>query len=159
MFLQEPLISSNQNLFDLCCSLEDASGFLVSLLFGLGPLLGGMILVVFSLAFYVQHSLLTGVASGIAFLLAAWRPLQLLLSSKMGFFTLTLLLISGSDLYHMSTASILRLARRKVSVNDLASSSGLSVSVRTLQSLGKHLFLARILGKTLCIYIGTSSRG
>ncbi|XP_010921204.2 putative zinc transporter At3g08650 [Elaeis guineensis] len=113
---------------------EDASGFLVSLLFGLGPLLGGMILVVFSLAFYLQHPLLTGVASGIAFFLAAWRPVQLLLSSKMEFFTQTLLLIAGSALYIMSTASILRLARRKVSVNDLASSSGLSVSALTLQS-------------------------
>ncbi|XP_038980401.1 putative zinc transporter At3g08650 [Phoenix dactylifera] len=113
---------------------EDASGFLVSLLFGLGPLLGGMILVVFSLAFYLQHSLLTGVASGIAFLLAAWRPLQLLLSWKMGFFTLTLLLIAGSALSHMSTASILRVGCRKVSANDLASSCGLSVSPLTLQS-------------------------
>nr|XP_010921204.1 putative zinc transporter At3g08650 [Elaeis guineensis]XP_019705860.1 putative zinc transporter At3g08650 [Elaeis guineensis]XP_019705861.1 putative zinc transporter At3g08650 [Elaeis guineensis] len=113
---------------------EDASGFLVSLLFGLGPLLGGMILVVFSLAFYLQHPLLTGVFSGIAFFLAAWRPVQLLLSSKMEFFTQTLLLIAGSALYIMSTASILRLARRKVSVNDLASSSGLSVSALTLQS-------------------------
>lgn len=134
VFLQEPLVSSNQNLFDLYCSSEDASGFLVSLLFGLGPLLGGLILVIFSLAFYLQHSLLTGVASGVAFLLAAWRPLQLLLSLKMGFFTLTLLLIAGSALSHMFTASILGLARRKVSVNDFASSAGFSVSALTLQS-------------------------
>ncbi|KAG6643600.1 hypothetical protein CIPAW_09G223100 [Carya illinoinensis] len=47
---------------------EDASGFFVSLLFGLGPLLGGITL----------HALLIGVASGIALVLAAWRPLQLL---------------------------------------------------------------------------------
>ncbi|XP_010938053.1 putative zinc transporter At3g08650 isoform X1 [Elaeis guineensis] len=113
---------------------EDASGFLVSLLFGLGPLLGGIILVTFSLTFFLQHSFLTGMASGIAFLLAAWRPLQLLLSAKMGFFTLTILLIAGSALYHMFTSSMLRVApRRKTSVDNLAS-SGLSVSALTLQS-------------------------
>ena len=67
------------------CSSEDASGFFVSLLFGLGPLLGGFILVAFALAFHLQHALLMGAASGIAFVLAAWRPMQLLVYSKMGF--------------------------------------------------------------------------
>ncbi|GFP87763.1 putative zinc transporter at3g08650 [Phtheirospermum japonicum] len=50
---------------------EDASGFFVSLLFGLGPLLGGIALVAFALSFRLQHALLTGVASGIAFILGA----------------------------------------------------------------------------------------
>ncbi|KAJ8477756.1 hypothetical protein OPV22_021483 [Ensete ventricosum] len=82
-------------------SSEDTSGFLVSLLFGLGPLLGGIILVAFALAFYLQHSLL----------------------------------IAGSAFYHMATACILRLfCRRKASVNDIAFSSGLSISAITLQS-------------------------
>ncbi|XP_072985359.1 putative zinc transporter At3g08650 [Typha latifolia] len=114
---------------------EDASGFLVSLLFGLGPLFGGIILVAFSLAFHMPHPLLSGVASGIAFLLAAWRPLQLLLSSKMGFFTLLFLLIAGSAFYHMVTSGILKLVhRKKSSIHGLASSSGFSLSALTLQS-------------------------
>ncbi|TVU18713.1 hypothetical protein EJB05_34825 [Eragrostis curvula] len=115
---------------------EDASGFLVSLVFGLGPLFGGVVLVTFSLAFSMPHPLLTGVASGIAFRLAAWRPVQLLMSSKMGLFTTLFLLIGGSLVYHVATSSILRMVyRKRSSVNVITSSSGLSLSVLTLQSL------------------------
>ncbi|KAJ6993165.1 hypothetical protein NC653_016328 [Populus alba x Populus x berolinensis] len=114
---------------------EDASGFFVSLLFGLGPLLGGFILVVFALAFHLQHALLMGTASGIAFILAAWRPLQLLMSSKMGFFSLIFLLALGAAFVHVSSSSILKLAgRKKASVNNLPTVNGFSVSVHTLQS-------------------------
>ncbi|KAF5196060.1 Zip metal ion transporter family [Thalictrum thalictroides] len=116
-------------------SSEDASGFFVSLLFGLGPFLGGIILVSFALAFRLQHALLTGVASGVAFVLAAWRPSQLLLSSKMGFFPILLLLAMGSAFFHVSTSGILKLASgKKASVNDLATTSGFSMSALTLQS-------------------------
>lgn len=114
---------------------EDASGFFVSLLFGLGPLLGGIVLVSFALAFRFQHALLTSVASGIAFVLGVWRPLQLLLFSKMGFIPLMFLLLMGSAFFHISTSSILKYAgRKRASVNDLSSVSGISVSVLTLQA-------------------------
>lgn len=114
---------------------DAASGLLVSLLFGLGPLFGGVTLVNFALVFHLPHPLLTGIASGIAFVLALWRPLQLLLAAKLGFFTLLLLLAAGSTFFHMSTSSILRLAsRKKASVNDLTSPSGISLSALTLQS-------------------------
>ncbi|KAJ6865617.1 hypothetical protein NC651_036014 [Populus alba x Populus x berolinensis] len=116
-------------------SSEDASGFFVSLLFGLGPLLGGFILVVFALAFHLQHALLMGAASGIAFVLAAWRPLQLLVSSKMGFFPLVSLLALGAAFVHVSSSSILKIAgRKKASVNNLPSVTGYPVSAHTLQS-------------------------
>ncbi|GLJ26176.1 hypothetical protein SUGI_0502090 [Cryptomeria japonica] len=65
-------------------SWDNMSGFLVSLLFGLGPFLGGLILVIFATAVKMQHSFLTGIASGIAIVLAAWRPLQLCMAGKMG---------------------------------------------------------------------------
>ncbi|KAB5552261.1 hypothetical protein DKX38_009572 [Salix brachista] len=114
---------------------EDASGFFVSLLFGLGPLLGGFILVAFALALHVQHALLMGAASGIAFILAVWRPLQLLVSSKMGFFSLIFLLSLGAAFVHVSSSSILKLAgRKKASVNNLPTVTGFPVSVHTLQS-------------------------
>jgi zinc transporter ZupT len=117
------------------CSSEDASGFFVSLLFGLGPLLGGFILVVFALAFHLQHALLMGAASGIAFVLTAWRPLQLLVSSKMGFFPLISLLALGAAFVHVSSSSILKIAgRKKASVNNLPTVTGFPVSVHTLQS-------------------------
>ncbi|KAF6983147.1 hypothetical protein CFC21_001419 [Triticum aestivum] len=116
--------------------LEDTSGFLVSLVFGLGPLFGGIILVAFSLAFNMPHPLLTGVASGIAFRLASWRPLQLVMSLKMGLFTTLFLLLGGSVFYHLVEASILMVAKhKKSSVNVITSSSGLSLSVLTQQSL------------------------
>lgn len=114
---------------------EDASGFFVSLLFGLGPLLGGIVLVSFALAFRFQDALLTSVASGIAFVLGVWRPLQLLLFSKMGFIPLMFLLLMGSAFFHISTSSILKYAgRKRASVNDLSSVTGISVSVLTLQA-------------------------
>ncbi|KAG6693351.1 hypothetical protein I3842_10G163900 [Carya illinoinensis] len=116
-------------------SSEDASGFLVSLLFGLGPLLGGIVLVSFALAFHLQHALLMGSASGIAFVLGAWRPLQLLLSSKMGFMPLILLLATGAAFMHVASSSVLKLAdRRRASANKLPTVSGFSVSIHTLQS-------------------------
>ncbi|PRQ42646.1 putative zinc/iron permease [Rosa chinensis] len=114
---------------------EDASGFFVSLLFGLGPLLGGMVLVAFALAFRFQHALLMGAASGIAFVLGAWRPSQLLFSSKMGFFPLILLLALGAASVHTLSSSILKLAgRKKTSVHNLPTVTGFPVSVHTLQS-------------------------
>lgn len=116
--------------------LEDTSGFLVSLVFGLGPLFGGIILVAFSLAFNMPHPLLTSVASGIAFRLASWRPLQLVMSLKMGLFTTLFLLLGGSVFYHVAEASILMVVKhKKSSVNVITSSSGLSLSVLTQQSL------------------------
>ncbi|OWM67038.1 putative zinc transporter At3g08650 [Punica granatum] len=116
-------------------SSEDASGFFVSLLFGLGPLLGGALLVAFALTFRLQHALLMGSASGIAFVLGAWRPLQLLLFSKMGLLPLLTLLASGSLSLHLLCSSILRLmACKKASVNNLPSVSGFPVSTFTLQS-------------------------
>lgn len=119
----------------MCCSSEDASGFFVSLLFGLGPLLGGMVLVAFALAFRFQHALLMGVASGIAFVLGAWRPMQLLLSSKMGFIPLMFLLALGAGSVHILSSSILKLAgRKKTSVHNLPTVTGFPMSVHTLQS-------------------------
>ncbi|XP_058210868.1 putative zinc transporter At3g08650 [Rhododendron vialii] len=115
---------------------EDVSGFLVSLLFGLGPLLGGTFLVAFALAFRLQHALLTGIASGIAFVLGAWRPLQLLVSSKMGLFPLVFLLGLGASFAHISITSALKLtSRKKSSANTLSTVTGFSVSSLTLQSI------------------------
>ncbi|KAL8262388.1 hypothetical protein R6Q59_023737 [Mikania micrantha] len=122
---------------------EGASGFLVSLLFGLGPLLGGNILVAFALAFNLQHALLTGVASGIAFVLGAWRPLQLLFSSKMSFFTLTFLLAMGSTFTHLSTSAANKLAtQKKTSASTLSNATGFPISAFTLQSMLSCLAVA-----------------
>lgn len=121
--------------FSTKCSSEDASGFFVSLLFGLGPLLGGIVLVAFALAFRLQHALLMGAASGIAFVLGAWRPLQLLFSAKMGVIPLLFLLAAGAIFFNAVSVNILGLAsRKKSSVNDLSTASGFQVSIHTLHS-------------------------
>lgn len=115
---------------------EDTSAFLVSLLFGLGPLLGGNLLVAFALGFRLQHTLLTGLASGIAIVLGAWRPLQLLLATKMGFFPLISLLVLGSAFVHVSCSSLLKLtSHKRSSANTLSAAAGFSVSTLTLQSM------------------------
>ncbi|KAL4561875.1 hypothetical protein LXL04_034057 [Taraxacum kok-saghyz] len=119
--------------FGLNYNSEGASGFLVSLLFGLGPLLGGNILVAFALAFHLHHTLLTGISSGIAFILATWRPLQLLFSSKINFFTLTFLLATGSTFTHLATTKLA--GRKKTSANTLPESAPFTISPTTLQSI------------------------
>ncbi|CAL0328376.1 unnamed protein product [Lupinus luteus] len=114
---------------------EDASGFFVSLLFGLGPLLGGVILVAFALAFHLQRAFLMGTACGIAFVLAAWRPVQLILFSQLGIIPVLLLLTIGAIFIHFSTSGVLKVAAsRKASVNDLPTVTSFPVSVHTLQS-------------------------
>lgn len=114
---------------------EDFSGFVISLLFGLGPLLGGIVLVAFAVAFHLQHALLTGIACGIAFVLGAWRPLQLLFYSKMGFLLLILLLALGAVVVHVLTSSILDVVKKKRnSANSLFAVGGCSLSALTLQS-------------------------
>ncbi|XP_031112622.1 putative zinc transporter At3g08650 [Ipomoea triloba] len=115
---------------------EDASGFFISLLFGLGPLLGGVSLVAFALTFRLQHALLTGVASGIAFVLGAWRPLQLVLQSKMEFLSLISLLVTGFAFAHFCTSSVSKLgSRKRTAANSLTSVTGLPISSLTLQSV------------------------
>uniref|UniRef100_M4FG28 Zinc transporter n=1 Tax=Brassica campestris TaxID=3711 RepID=M4FG28_BRACM len=116
---------------------EDASGFFVSLLFGLGPLLGGGFLVASALTFRLQHALLMGVASGIAFVLGLWRPLQLLLSAKVGLIPLVTLLAFGAGLSHVTSSTILNITSRKKSrAGSLISPvTNFPTSMITLQSL------------------------
>jgi zinc transporter ZupT len=114
---------------------EDASGFFVSLLFGLGPLLGGIFLVAFALAFQLKHALLMGTACGIAFVLGAWRPIQLILSSKLGFIPVSLLLAMGAAFVHISSSTVLKLAvSKKTSAHNLPTITGFPLSIHTLQS-------------------------
>ncbi|KAG2288191.1 hypothetical protein Bca52824_047795 [Brassica carinata] len=119
------------------------------------PLLGGVFLVASTLTFRLQHALLMGVASGIAFVLGLWPPLQLLLSAKMGFIPLVSLLAVGAVLSHFISSTILNVTSRKKSraetsfkkvhnlvVNSLAESSdNNSVILETKSSSGEQLNL------------------
>ncbi|XP_068651119.1 putative zinc transporter At3g08650 [Aristolochia californica] len=109
-------------------------GFFVSLLFGLGPLFGGVILVSFALAFSFQQPLLTGVSSGIALVLATWRPLQLVATSKMGFWATLVLLSVGVLCSQFLTHNILRFATYKKTSADNLTTSVITVTPVNLQS-------------------------
>ncbi|XP_074277085.1 putative zinc transporter At3g08650 [Silene latifolia] len=114
---------------------EDFSGFMISMLFGLGPLFGGLVLVAFALALHLRHALLTGIACGIAFVLGAWRPIQLLLYSQMGLFPLLLLLSFGAISVHILTSTLLNVVKQKrTSTNSLFSVASSSLSALTIQS-------------------------
>lgn len=129
--------------FGLNYTSEGASGFLVSLLFGLGPLLGGNVLVAFALAFHLHHAALTGIASGIALLLTTWRPLQLLLTSKLNFLTLTFLITAGSTFSHITTTAAAKLAtQKKTSATTLPDSTAFTISPTALQSVLSCLTVA-----------------
>ncbi|KAF7845195.1 putative zinc transporter [Senna tora] len=73
----------------------------------------------------------------IALVLSAWRPLELLLSSNLGFFPILSLLSMGAAFIHLSSSGILKLTagREKASVNDLPTpTTGFPLSFHTLQS-------------------------
>lgn len=117
-------------------SWKNTSGFLVSLLFGLGPFIGGLILVTFASSVKMQHSFLTGMASGIAIILAAWRPLQLWIGGKMGLFYDISLLVGGAFFFHViSRMASLNVSQGRAAGNDIMRSS-------TISSLTLKAFLA-----------------
>uniref|UniRef100_A0A0D6QWM9 Zinc transporter n=1 Tax=Araucaria cunninghamii TaxID=56994 RepID=A0A0D6QWM9_ARACU len=118
-------------------SWENMSGFLVSLLFGLGPFFGGFILVTFASSVKMQHSFLTGIASGIAIILAAWRPLQLWMGGKMGVFYAVSLLGGGAFLFHV----ISRVISAKFS-QSRGAESNIIQSTRSISPLALKAFLA-----------------
>eukprot|EP00897_Mesotaenium_endlicherianum_P010667 jgi/Mesen1/9629/ME000669S09064 len=70
-----------------------------SLLFVLGPLLGGGLLVLVREVLPLHPTLLSGLAAGMMLVLATWRPLHLWFNAKMGFFSLLGLLYAGAFLY------------------------------------------------------------
>lgn len=77
-----------------------------------------------------------GVASGIGFVLGLWRPLQLLLSAKMGLIPLLTLLAVGAGLGHFMNSTILNVTgRKKTRADILTPVTNFPTSVITLQSL------------------------
>ncbi|XP_078435312.1 ZIP metal ion transporter family [Wolffia australiana] len=114
---------------------ENASGFMVSLLFGLGPLLGGSILVSWALAFSSRQAFLSGISAGAALVLATWRPLQLLAAGKMWAPTALVLLVAGAAAFRAATVSLLQKRPAATPADGLSTAAGLSLSAVTVQSL------------------------
>eukprot|EP01018_Ginkgo_biloba_P016003 Gb_07026 [translate_table: standard] len=123
--------------FEQGYSWENTSGLFISLLFGLGPFLGGLVLVAFASSLKMQHSFLTGIASGIAIILAAWRPLQLCMAGKMGLFYILILLMGGALIFHgISVLASRNITRQRAVGNDIIQPT------RSLSPLALKAFLA-----------------
>lgn len=74
---------------------DDGRALLLSLLFGLGPFVGGVWSLLFVGSMATPPMFLLGIASGAAFAMATWRPLQLLLYGQVGFLATASLLFAG----------------------------------------------------------------
>ena len=70
-----------------------------SLLFVVGPFLGGLLLVALRGVIRLHPTLLSGLAAGVMLVLAAWRPLHVWVGKKMGFFSILGLLYVGAFSY------------------------------------------------------------
>eukprot|EP00249_Psilotum_nudum_P017830 c26511_g2_i1 orf=228-2066(-) len=79
---------------------ETMMAFVVSLLFGLGPFIGGLVLAAIGGAIKFSQSFLTGTSAGVAFVLVVWRPLQLWLGGKMHPLIILGLLLAGFSFYY-----------------------------------------------------------
>ncbi|XP_002987600.2 putative zinc transporter At3g08650 [Selaginella moellendorffii] len=78
------------------------SALLWSLLFGLGPFIGGLALVSLVGSIRLPYSFFGSVGSGIALVLALWRPSQLWLSGKMDRLVLSGLFFLGTCLWRLA---------------------------------------------------------
>ncbi|CAM6129030.1 unnamed protein product [Calypogeia fissa] len=90
----EILSASVQNL-DSSSSWELSPAANLSILFGLGNTVGGLLLLGLLKTIRLPTLLLTGIGCGIAFVLASWPPLQFLLTGDRGLFSLAALLLVG----------------------------------------------------------------
>jgi len=87
--------------FDHAPKWENFSALLVSLLFGLGPFLGGLVIMLLVSSVRLPATLLTGIGAGVALVLATWRPLQLWSGGKMSLFLVCSLLGAGVFLHYI----------------------------------------------------------
>ncbi|KAH6558216.1 hypothetical protein KP509_1Z073300 [Ceratopteris richardii] len=114
----ESLSTAMEN-FDEVPRWESFTAFGVSLLFGLGPFLGGIVLVTVSGSIKLPQSFLTGTSTGISFVLLAWRPLQLWWGGKFSAIAIGSLFFLGSLLYYVIEKMITKFILQKVADRDL----------------------------------------
>lgn len=142
----ESLSTAMEN-FDEGPRLESITAFVVSLLFGLGPFLGGIVLVTLSGSIKLSQSFLTGTSTGICLVLLVWRPLQLWWGGKMSALLIGGLFCSGCFLYHAFGKIVYKVMSHKLVDKDLICPVPMrSVSPVTLKALlacgavGLHAF-------------------
>lgn len=133
----ESLSTAMEN-FDQAPRWESMTAFVVSLLFGLGPFLGGIVLVTVSGSIKLSQSFLTGTSTGISVVLLSWRPLQLWWGGKMSAFLVIGLFFTGSFLYHIIETTLHKIMSRKVLDRDVIC----PVPFRSISPISSKAFLA-----------------
>lgn len=133
----ESLSTAMEN-FDDSPRWESMTAFVVSLLFGLGPFLGGIALVTVVGSIKLSQSFLTGTSTGIGLVLLAWRPLQLWWGGKMNAFVVIGLFCAGSFLYTVIETTVHRITSRKISNKELICSAPL----RSVSPISTKAYLA-----------------
>ncbi|BBN11483.1 hypothetical protein Mp_5g12280 [Marchantia polymorpha subsp. ruderalis] len=73
-----------------------------AILFGLGHIVGGLVLLFVLKTTRLPSLLLIGIGCGIAFVLASWPPLQFWLQGDVGFFSTMALLVAGALLFSVA---------------------------------------------------------
>eukprot|EP00250_Pteridium_aquilinum_P013270 c21242_g1_i1 orf=468-2240(+) len=129
----ESLSTAMEN-FDEVPRWESMTAFVVSLLFGLGPFLGGIVLVTVSGSIKLSQSFLTGTSTGISLVLLAWRPLQLWWGGKMSALFIGSLFCIGSFLYHAVENVVCRTMSQKLVDKELICPMPLRSSVSLVSS-------------------------
>lgn len=104
-------------LFSFFCRWSTIAPFLLSILFILGPFLGGLLLLGLKQALPLHAALLTGIAGGTVGALALWQPLQFLAAGKLPLVHLVLAFAAGVGAYALAAAK-LQVHRRKSSKED-----------------------------------------
>lgn len=100
---------------------------LAYLIFGLGPFLGGLASLFLVNVGKVPSTMSAGIGAGIAFVLFAWRPMQLLVSGKVGILLVCGFLLAGTSVpYILRKVSDMKLKNPKSEV--LRSASGSQIS-------------------------------
>ncbi|KAG0586220.1 hypothetical protein KC19_2G073200 [Ceratodon purpureus] len=82
-------------------AVENAKMLLAYLSFGIGPFVGALIHMLLLSSINLPVTMATGIGGGVSFVVAAWKPLQMLLDGKMNIFKIFLLLCAGAFLHFL----------------------------------------------------------
>ena len=107
------------------------SASLAYVIFGLGPFLGGLANLFLVNVGKVPSTMSTGIGAGVAFVLFAWKPLQLLLTGKVGILLVWGFLLAGTCIpYILRKVSDIKLKNSKSEILRSASGSPISPVAR-----------------------------
>lgn len=117
-------------------ALENINLLLAYLSFGVGPFIGALVHALLVSGVNLPVRMATGIGTGVACLLAIWRPMQLLLSGRMSFFVIVGLTCTGA-LLHYGLRNFVE-SRTKLLKTEIIAPS----SVSLMNPMARRAFLA-----------------